>query len=379
MYADLERIEERGKRKKESKKRFSIFSQKDEEAPVAEPPLSHEEEPAESPEPKPVMGDQLASEQGRTARESEMIELVESQTAEDSEMDADQPPEPAVSEGTVEMDLVSVAKPEEPAQEIEAGIKAEEKSTIKDAETINRPTVKDRQKQTLQDSPFYKRDIYAEIDKIEQRGKSLKEKRSGFFIKSKETKEEIEPRFAPEKDEIKVSDTITGEHDATRVESPMVQEEETDIEDAETINRPTAKLRQKQTLQDSPFYRRDIYADIDRIEQRGKSLKEKRSGIFIKPKDTKEEIEPPKQTTEVVDETPPSETVRPPIGEGPEPPPEWKPLTGKKLKRAQEEMFFYKRKLDKGFKSGKLTKERCLAMVRKKEEELGLKPPTGSS
>jgi len=35
-----------------------------------------------------------------------------------------------------------------------------------------------------------------------------------------------------------------------------------------------------------------------------------------------------------------------------------------------------KRKLDKAFKSGKLNRDQCIVMVKEKEIELGLKPPT---
>ena len=45
----------------------------------------------------------------------------------------------------------------------------------------------------------------------------------------------------------------------------------------------------------------------------------------------------------------------------------------------KEELTAYKRWLDSGFKSGMLTKEKCIKMVKKKEIELGLKPPSGNS
>jgi hypothetical protein len=61
------------------------------------------------------------------------------------------------------------------------------------------------------------------------------------------------------------------------------------------------------------------------------------------------------------------------------PEPQWEPLTKKQLKKAEVDLLQYKRKLDKGFRSGKLTKEECISMVRKKETKLGLKPPTESS
>jgi hypothetical protein len=294
MYADLERIEERGKRKKDTKKKpFSIFGKKDEEAPIAEPshsleetaaPAEPETEPlpeertetpemmeiSESSEPELAKEYQPTTEQGNTPRESEMVELVESKTEEDTETNADQPTEPVESEDPVEMDIVSV-EPEAPPQD---------------------------------------------------------------------TVTEITPEEKPEQ--------------------------------AEPIDKPEAA--HGQSLQDSPFYKRDIYAAFDKIEQRGKSLKEQRSGIFVKPQEPKEETAPQR---EVIKDSPAPEPVEQPLEKAPET--EWSPLTGRKLRKAEEEMHQYKRKLDKIFKSGLLTKDECLTLVRKKEEDLGLKPPTWSS
>ncbi|MBU4038033.1 MAG: carboxypeptidase regulatory-like domain-containing protein [Proteobacteria bacterium] len=54
---------------------------------------------------------------------------------------------------------------------------------------------------------------------------------------------------------------------------------------------------------------------------------------------------------------------------------QWKPLTGRQRELAQGRFKEYKRKLNKDYKGGKLTKDQCLARVNKREVELGLKPP----
>ncbi len=50
-------------------------------------------------------------------------------------------------------------------------------------------------------------------------------------------------------------------------------------------------------------------------------------------------------------------------------------MSGSKLDRANSELLEYKKWLNKGYKSGVLTKEQCTGMVRAKEVELGLRPP----
>jgi hypothetical protein len=96
------------------------------------------------------------------------------------------------------------------------------------------------------------------------------------------------------------------------------------------------------------------------LESIGETVEEPVAGITVEPEPL---VEPAQE--ELVDVT---------IAE-----PQWEPLTGRQLKKAEVELLQYKRKLDKGFRSGKLTKEECISMVRKKETKLRLKPPTESS
>jgi outer membrane biosynthesis protein TonB len=151
-----------------------------------------------------------------------------------------------------------------------------------------------------------------------------------------------------------------------------------------------------------------MYADLEKIEARGKRKKDKSKGLFSSfgKKDEPEAensaqentepvqaqpSEPPKQET--VPAPKPMEAPKPvPVVEQPKPQPApmpvakptetaparkdsgWSPPTGSKLKKAEDDLLAYKRWLNSGFKSGVLTKQQCIDMVRTKEIELGLKP-----
>jgi outer membrane biosynthesis protein TonB len=139
-----------------------------------------------------------------------------------------------------------------------------------------------------------------------------------------------------------------------------------------------------------------MYADLENIEARGKRKKEKKKGLFSS-FGSKDELEPeqPEQTEQPEPEERTATEPAPQASPKPEPSPEpqpapkpapapkpqpahpsgWQPLAGGKLRKAEEELVEYKRWLNQGFKSGMLTKEQCVAMVRKKEAELGLRPP----
>ena len=155
---------------------------------------------------------------------------------------------------------------------------------------------------------------------------------------------------------------------------------------------------------------KDMYADLEKIEARGKRKKEKSKGFFSfgnKDEPEQEEV----QSTEPVQTPAPEPIPQPttpkpappkvqPVAQAPQPaktqvvhhvePPKpahqpartethtqssWKPLTGSKLSKAEEDLVIYKKWLNKGYKSGMLTKEQCSDMVRDKEIELGLRPP----
>lgn len=142
-----------------------------------------------------------------------------------------------------------------------------------------------------------------------------------------------------------------------------------------------------------------MYADLEKIEARGKRKKEKRKGLFSsfgqkdEPEPSPEVTQPAEKAPEPTPEVKPQPKPAPPepkAAEQPKPQPvavsppsqpvqqpdnAWKPLTGGKLKKAEDELLAYKKWLNKGYKSGVLTKEQCTAMVWTKEIELGLRPP----
>jgi hypothetical protein len=361
IYAAYDEIEQRGKSLKEKRSGFFKQDRPEEVAPSAPPEV--EEPPPDEVVEAPVVVEPIA-------------ELVE---------------EPVAV-------IPEKPEPQETIQETETASPKEEKSGP-----------------TLQDSQFYKRDIYAEFDTIEQRGKSLKEKRSGFFAQDRpvgvataappEVKEPP-PKMEEPPPEESVEAPVVVEPIAEPVAIIPEEPKPPDtIQETETAPATSGEEKSGPTLQDSQFYKRDIYADFDTIEQRGKSLKEKRSGFFtqdrpmgVEPAAPPEAEGPPEKVVEapVVLESI-GETVEEPVAGitvEPEPlvepaqeelvdvtiaEPQWEPLTGRQLKKAEVELLQYKRKLDKGFRSGKLTKEECISMVRKKETKLRLKPPTESS
>lgn len=189
-----------------------------------------------------------------------------------------------------------------------------------------------------------------------------------------------------------------------------------------------------QAKEEEPLSVRDMYADLEKIEARGKRKKEKKSGLFsfgrkddvaqaeAKPEPQPSESAQPKPTAAPPQEPEPtpgyiqpppdsepqhpvaqeqkahavqpkpepvvqasqplpkSDPVQEPAVHKPAPPVQenrsgWKPLTGGRLEKANAELHEYKKWLNKGYKSGVLTKEQCTGMVRAKEVELGLRPP----
>ncbi|MBA3045474.1 MAG: procyclic acidic repetitive family protein [Candidatus Thermoplasmatota archaeon] len=165
---------------------------------------------------------------------------------------------------------------------------------------------------------------------------------------------------------------------------------------------------------------KDMYADLEKIEARGKRKKEKNKGLFSSfgKKDEPEPVpepqaspepvpkvvrpeppkpEPVKKTSPVPQPKPVQEPVARPAPKVESPPPQpvpkpiiaqsapeqsapetnngWEPLTGGKLKKAEVDILTYKKWLNNGYKSGILTREQCTDMVRKKEIELGLRAP----
>jgi len=166
-----------------------------------------------------------------------------------------------------------------------------------------------------------------------------------------------------------------------------------------------------------------MYADLEKIEARGKRKKDKSKGLFSsfgkkdepEPEVTDQTPEPPKPQEKIEQAAPPPMekpapkpapqpqmqavkpapivTVHKPVETIQVAPAEkpahlvntaqptatakssWTPLTGSRLSQAEEELLNYKKWLNKGYKSGVLTKEQCNTMVREKEMELHLRPP----
>jgi len=138
---------------------------------------------------------------------------------------------------------------------------------------------------------------------------------------------------------------------------------------------------------------RDMYADLEKIEARGKRKKEKSKGLFSSFGKKESEESQPAESALVPTPEPSQPAAQPEPVPQPKPVPtpvqsvhtkpavehiaesSWKPLTGGKLEKANEDLLAYKKWLNKGYKSGVLTKEQCVTMVKAKEIELGLRPP----
>ena len=150
-----------------------------------------------------------------------------------------------------------------------------------------------------------------------------------------------------------------------------------------------------------------MYADLEKIEERGKK-KKKGFSLFgrgkdedndsgkedveqfadLKPAADEQAIEPVSQPEEIPEPepTPPPKaepihppTPRPTVRPSSTLPPKavqkaWQPLTGRGLEDAQHRLKDYKRKLNKAFIAKKLTQQQCIIKVASKEIELGLKP-----
>ena len=121
---------------------------------------------------------------------------------------------------------------------------------------------------------------------------------------------------------------------------------------------------------------RDMYADLARIEERGKRKKKKGFLSFMGGKESGEEA-PPVHTTAAFTQEPvvaePEQKKK--ARSEPAPEPVWEPLKGRQLKQAQAQLHEYKRGLEKEFKAGKLSAKACRQRSQKKEIELGLSAP----
>jgi hypothetical protein len=349
MYADLESIEARGKRKKEKEKKegFSLFGKKGgQEEPEKAPALEQAPEPsrkrsrgsgvsrkgpetatAESEPVREVEAEKHPAEEGPVTIEASgktqetAADAVESESA-DRQEDEIIPLEER-NKGTDVPDDISEIIPKLPSDyEAERKRRETEGRTAEKQTKPSKPSAVQKER-PLEESRFYQRDIYAALDEIEQRGKRTKEKRALPFIKKEEPERKAKGAAAPKVFEPK---------QRKEAPLPMKAEEEPQASKPEPVPIPERE----------PVSR---------------------------PEPAPEQEWASKQAPGPIPATEP-ESV---------PEPRWTPLSGKQLRKADEELLEFKRKLDKGFKSGKLTREQCMAMVVKKEIELGLRPPDEDS
>ena len=118
---------------------------------------------------------------------------------------------------------------------------------------------------------------------------------------------------------------------------------------------------------------RDMYADLAKIEERGKRKKKKGFLSFMGGKESGEEAPPVHMTAAFSQE--PVQAKPNPEEKKADPEPVWEPLKGRQLKHAQAQLNDYKRGLEKEFKSGKLTAKECRMKSKKKMVALGLNAP----
>jgi hypothetical protein len=133
-----------------------------------------------------------------------------------------------------------------------------------------------------------------------------------------------------------------------------------------------------------------MYADLEKIEARGKRKKNKGFFSTFSKKDETEPEAPlseakpapvkdmPKPESEIIEPVP--EPVAIPLTKVNSKSPNiqdnsWKPLSGNKLKKAEEIIIEYKKWLNHGLKAGLVSKDQCTEMVHDKKIELGLRPP----
>ncbi len=122
-----------------------------------------------------------------------------------------------------------------------------------------------------------------------------------------------------------------------------------------------------------------MYADLAKIEERGKRKRKKGFLSFMGGKGSGEEAPPPVHTTAMFTQEPRMERPKPEPEKKAEPEsapePVWEPLKGRQLKQAQAKLHEYKRGLEKEFKAGKLSAKECRIRSKQKEIELGLSAP----
>jgi hypothetical protein len=193
--------------------------------------------------------------------------------------------------------------------------------------------------------------MYADLEKIEARGKRKKEKSKGFFSPFGNKDE-------PEPDEVQSSETeeVPIPTPAPPAREPMFPKaKETPPAATPPISKPQPTAPVQEPVAAKPHKPMLAPAPVE--------------PAIPKTQQTHQTAPPITRQTEPA--KPAARATEP----EPQPKSSWKPLTGGKLNKAEEDLLIYKKWLNKGYKSGVLTKEQCTEMVHGKEIELGLKPP----
>lgn len=351
IYADLENIEERGKRKKD-KKGSSLFGKKD-ESETTEPAPKNMEQPKPSPQQpaqKPVASQsqklmEIKQQDGSQAVHKTQATESQQRVESDSPKKEVKGPAPSASVGGKPKTSVPGRPPEK-----RPGVPTQERLTDEEMEPL----------EPMGGQEDYKgRDIYADLQKIEERGSKKKQPApvsKSFWGKKEPEKVQKEKPAQPQQQ---------AEFDVCRAcgASLASRASECEICGAKVMDMDVAELQ--------PAPSRPL------LPERAQEVEEEEQDLVEKPRPkTVQSAEREKPAVEKVAAAQQAEQPLPESTTFSEPAQEWKPLEGRERKRAEEALHEFKKKLDKAFKSGTLTREQCLAKVKEKETELGLGPPT---
>jgi hypothetical protein len=365
IYADLEKIEERGKRKKD-RKGLSLFGKKDEsDTPEQAPKRMEQLTPSlQKAAEKPIAGQY--QEPTEVKRQEGNLAVSNAKNAEPKQRIESTPP-PKQGKSTT----YSVYAEESPKTRAHArspgknqALPANEKVTNDKLEPL----------EPLEGPEDYKsRDIYADLQKIEERGSKKKQpahvSKSFWGKKESEKKQEVKPASEPQQQV---------EFGACRAcgASLTPGASSCDICGAKLMETPELKPAQSQSILSGSTQKVPKLAPARQAEPLGlhPDVERKEADKKIAP-DITQPIDKERTKQNQVIERRLEETIKEekPVESTPQ---EWKPLEGRARKKAEDALIEFKRKLDKGFRSGVLTKEECLAKVKDKETELGLRPPT---
>lgn len=193
------------------------------------------------------------------------------------------------------------------------------------------------------------RDMYADLEKIEERGKRKKEKSRGLFSSFGKKDEPKPDAAAPVEEAPQPSPEKNAPEPVVEVQKPIPTPTP-----PKPVAEPAKPVVEKKVAEPNPE------ASVPAPAPTPKQVAEPEKQAEVQTQPVKAPAPAPEKTL------PKPETQSST---------DWKPLTGSKLKRAEEDLLAYKKWLNKGYKSGVMTKEQCTAMVRVKEVELGLRAP----